>query len=94
MKQAEVSSRPVVGAIVRGEWPCRIIPAMLLYVHHASATSPAMDVFCRPQRALQWSCAITLCVGLYFIKHHNIPAHRTSMLLAFAFYSVFLVATS
>jgi putative membrane protein len=31
-------------------------------------------------------------VGLYFIKHRNRQAHRTSMLLAFAFSSVFLVS--
>jgi Protein of unknown function (DUF420) len=31
---------------------------------------------------LNGSCAIALCVGLYFIKHHNREAHRTSMLLA------------
>jgi putative membrane protein len=29
---------------------------------------------------------------LYFIKHHNREAHRTSMLLAFAFSSVFLIS--
>jgi putative membrane protein len=37
-------------------------------------------------------CAIALCVGLYFIKHHNREAHRASMLLAFAFSSVFLIS--
>jgi|SRR6202166_263160 putative membrane protein len=37
---------------------------------------------------LNGSCAIA---GLYFIKHHNREAHRTSMLLAFAFSSVFLI---
>ena len=31
-------------------------------------------------------------MGLYFIKHHHKHAHRTSMLLAFAFSSVFLVS--
>ena len=35
---------------------------------------------------------MALCVGLYFIKHHNREAHRASMLLAFAFSSVFLVS--
>jgi putative membrane protein len=36
--------------------------------------------------------AIAPCVGLYFIKHHNREAHRASMLLAFAFSSLFLVS--
>ena len=43
-------------------------------------------------RWLNGLCAIALCVGLYFIKHRNKEAHRTSMLLAFAFSSVFLVS--
>src|SRR5882672_5787998 len=37
-------------------------------------------------------CAIALCVGLYFIKHRNRAAHRTSMLMAFAFSSIFLIS--
>jgi putative membrane protein len=37
-------------------------------------------------------CALALCVGLYFIRHHNRQAHRTSMLLAFAFSAVFLIS--
>jgi hypothetical protein len=35
--------------------------------------------------------AIALCVGLYFIKHHNRKAHA-SMLLAVAFPSLLLVS--
>src|SRR6202035_4823862 len=41
---------------------------------------------------LNGSCAVALSVGLYFIKQRNREAHRTSMLLAFAFSSVFLIS--
>ena len=65
----------------------------LLYVHHASADFAGRWMFLPVLNALlNGLCAITLCVGLYFIKHHNIAAHRTSMLVAFAFSSAFLVS--
>jgi putative membrane protein len=65
----------------------------LLYVHHASADFAGRWMFLPALNALlNGLCAIALCVGLYFIKHHNREAHRTSMLLAFAFSSAFLVS--
>jgi len=49
--------------------------------------------FCQYLTALlNGLCALALCVGLYFIKHHNREAHRTSMLLAFVFSSAFLLS--
>jgi putative membrane protein len=35
---------------------------------------------------------VALCAGLYFIKHKNWRAHRSSMLAAFGFSSLFLVS--
>jgi hypothetical protein len=62
-------------------------------MHHASADFAGRWMFLPSLNALlNGSCAIALCVGLYFIKHHYKDAHRTSMLLAFAFSSVFLVS--
>jgi len=54
--------------------------------------SPGAGCFCPPSTLLSGLCAIALCVGLYFIKHHNRERHRTSMLLALAFSSVFLIS--
>jgi len=51
-----------------------------------------LDVFAGLNALLNGLCAIALCVGLYFIKHHRKAAHRTSMLLAFAFSSLFLIS--
>ena len=65
----------------------------LLYVHHASADFAGRWMFLPALNALlNGLCATALCVGFYFIKHRNKEAHRNSMLLAFAFSSVFLVS--
>ena len=93
MEQAEISPRPVVGAIVVVSGLAVSFLLWLLYVHHASADFTGRWMFLPALNAmLNGLCAIALCVGLYFIKHHNREAHRTSMLLAFAFSSLFLIS--
>src|SRR5258707_15138487 len=93
MEQAEISPRPVVGAIVVVSGLAVSFLLWLLYVHHASADFAGRWMFLPALNALlNGLCAIALCVGLYFIKHHNREAHRTSMLLAFVFSSAFLVS--
>src|ERR1700689_148432 len=93
MEQAGVSPRPVVGAIVVVSGLAVSFLLWLLYVHHASADFAGRWMFLAALNALlNGLCAITLCVGVYFIKHQNRQADRTSMLLAFAFSSVFLVS--
>src|SRR5713226_5689332 len=92
MEQGEISPRPVVGAIVVASGLAVSFLLWLLYVHHASADFAGRWMFLPALNALlNGLCAIALCVGLYFIKHHNREAHRRSMLLAFAFSSVFLI---
>jgi putative membrane protein len=93
MEQSEISPRPVVGTIVGVSSLAVLFLLWLLYMHHASADFAGRWMFLPALNAiLNGSCAIALCVGLYFIKHHNQGAHRTSMLLAFGFSSVFLVS--
>jgi len=93
MEPAEISPRPVVGAIVVVSGLAVSFLLWLLYVHHASADFAGRWMFLPALNAfLNGLCAVTLCVGLYFIKHHNKEAHRRSMLLAFAFSSLFLVS--
>ena len=93
MEQAEISPRPVVGAIVVVSGLAVSFLLWLLYVHHASADFAGRWMFLPALNALlNGLCAIALCVGLYFIKHQNREAHRMSMLLAFAFSSVFLIS--
>ena len=93
MEQTGISPRPVVGAIIVVSGLAVSFLLWLLYVHHASADFAGRWMFLPALNALlNGLCAIALCVGLYFIKHHNRGAHRTSMLLAFAFSSVFLIS--
>src|SRR3984957_3191229 len=93
MEQAEVRPRPVVGAIIVVSGLAVSFLLWLIYVHHASADFAGRWMFLPALNALlNGSCAIALCVGLYFIKHRNKEAHRTSMILAFALSSVFLVS--
>lgn len=93
MQQAGISPRPVIGAIVVVSGLAVSFLLWLVYVHRASADFSGRWMFLPALNALlNGLCAIALCVGLYFIKHRNKEAHRTSMLLAFAFSSVFLVS--
>jgi putative membrane protein len=93
MEQAEINPGPVIGAIVVVSGLAVSFLLWLLYMHHASASFAGRWMFLPALNALlNGLCAITLCVGLYFIKHHNRGAHRTSMLLAFVFSSAFLVS--
>jgi putative membrane protein len=93
MEQAEIRTRPVVGAIVVVSGLAVTFLLWLLYVHHASADFTGRWLFLPALNALlNGLCTIALGAGLYFIKHHNRDAHRTSMLLAFMFSSVFLIS--
>src|SRR5206468_9529185 len=93
VEQAQISSRPVVGAIIVVSGVAVSFLLWLLYVHHASADFAGRWMFLPALNALlNGLCAVTLCVGFYFIKHRNIAAHRASMVTAFALSSAFLVS--
>jgi putative membrane protein len=93
MEDAAANPRPVIGAIVVISGLAVSFLLWLLYVHRAPAGFAGRWMFLPALNALlNGSCAITLCVGLYFIKHGDRKAHRSSMLLALAFSSAFLVS--
>jgi putative membrane protein len=93
MERAQLNPKPVVGAIVAVSGGAVSFLLWLLYVHRAPADFAGRWMFLPALNALlNGLCAISLGVGLYFIKRHNREAHRNSMLLAFAFSSVFLVS--
>lgn len=93
MERIGTSPRPVVGAIIVVSGLAVTFLLWLLYVHHASGDFAGRWMFLPALNALlNGLCAMTLCVGFYFIKHHNQQAHRNSMLLAFVFSSLFLVS--
>ena len=93
MEQAEMSTRPAIGVIVVISGLAVSFLLWLLYVHHAPADFVGRWTFLPALNALlNGSCAVALCVGLNFIKQGNRAAHRTSMLVAFAFSTLFLVS--
>jgi putative membrane protein len=93
MEQGGISPRPMVGAIVVVSGLAVSFLLWLLYVHHASADFAGRWMFLPALNALlNGLCAIALCVGLYFIKHHSREAHRASMLVALTLSSIFLVS--
>ncbi len=93
MDDTETSPRPAIGAIVVLSGVAVSFLLWLLYVHHASADFAGRWMFLPALNALlNGLCAIALSVGFYFIKLRDREAHRTSMLVAFAFSSAFLVS--
>ena len=97
MEQAEISPRPILApvlatiVVVSGLAVSFLL--WLLYVHHAPANFAGRWMFLPALNALlNGLCAITLCVGLYFIKHRQVAAHRRTMLLAFTFSCAFLIS--
>src|SRR5688572_21707401 len=93
MERAEISSRPAIGAIIVVSGLAVTFLLWLVYGHQASEDFAGRWTFLPALNAtLNGLCSIALCVGLYFIKHQNRAAHRTSMLVAFGFSTVFLVS--
>jgi putative membrane protein len=93
MEHAETNQRSVVGAIVVVSGVAVLFLLWLLYVHRASAAFSGRWMFLPALNAvLNGLSGVALCVGLFFIKNRKREAHRTSMLLAFVFSSVFLIS--
>lgn len=93
MEQAGMHPRSVVAAIIVVSGAAISFLLWLVYVHHASADFAGRWMFLPALNALlNGLCAVTLCVGFYFIKQRNIAAHRASMITAFALSSAFLVS--
>jgi len=88
-----MNPRSVVGAIIIVSGLAISFLLWLVYIHHASADFAGRWTFLPALNALlNGLCAVTLCVGFYFIKRRNIAAHRASMQLAFGFSSAFLLS--
>ena len=93
MEHAGVNSRSVVGAIIVISGLAISFLLWLIYIHHAPVDFAGRWMFLPALNAvLNGLCAVTLCVGFYFIRHRNIAAHRASMLLALTLSLAFLVS--
>jgi putative membrane protein len=87
------SERLAVGAIFTSSAAAVAFLLWLLYVHHPPTALAQRWIFLpRLNALLNGLSAVALCAGLYFIRHKNVRAHRTSMLMAFGFSSLFLVS--
>lgn len=89
----ESNSRPAVAAILGISLAATAFLLWLLYVHHAPDAYamklrflPALNAF------FNGLSASALSIGFIFIRNRKIAAHRTSMLTAFVFSSLFLVS--
>jgi putative membrane protein len=93
MHQTQTNPRAALGSIVAVSAVAVSFLLWLLYLHHAPAQFAGKYVFLPALNAvLNGLAAIALCTGFYFIKNRNRRSHRTSMLTAFAFSSLFLVS--
>lgn len=93
MHQTQTNPRAALGSIVAVSALAVSFLLWLLYLHHAPAQFAGKYVFLPVLNAvLNGLAAIALCFGFYFIKSGNRRAHRTSMLTAFAFSSLFLIS--
>jgi putative membrane protein len=93
MEHGLPGTRPVLGAIAAVSAAAISFLLWLLYIHQASAQFAGHWTFLPALNALlNGLSAIALCVRLYLIKHGYRQGHRTSMLLAFGFSSLFIVS--
>ncbi|PYX39939.1 MAG: DUF420 domain-containing protein [Acidobacteria bacterium] len=93
MEREQAYPRAVLGTIVAASAAAISFLLWLLYVHQASAQLAAHWTFLPALNALlNGLSAIALCIGLYLIKHGDRRRHRTSMLFAFGFSSLFLIS--
>lgn len=85
--------RSVVAGILAVSIGAVIFLLWLLYWRQAPQQFAQKLNFLPELNAVLNACsAVSLCVGLYFIKKKDVRAHRTAMLLAFSFSALFLVS--
>jgi putative membrane protein len=83
---------PAIAAILAISAAATLFLFWLIYVHPASDTGSARFAFLPALNAVfNGLSATALLVGFTFVRARRIPAHRASMLTAFAFSTLFLV---
>jgi putative membrane protein len=94
MAQTEgTSTRSAVTGIVAISAVAILFLLWLIYIHPASDTAATRYTFLPNLNALlNGLSAIALVAGYVFIRRHRIAAHRSSMITAFIFSSLFLVS--
>jgi putative membrane protein len=83
---------PAIAAILAISAAATLFLFWLIYIHPASDTTSARFAFLPALNAVfNGLSATALLIGYTFVRARRIPAHRASMLTAFAFSTLFLV---
>jgi putative membrane protein len=86
------STRPAIGAILAVSAAATAFLFWLIYVHPAAASNSEFAFLPALNALLNGLSAVTLLIGYTFIKARRIAAHRTAMITAFGFSTLFLVS--
>lgn len=91
--QIEQSNNKAIGTIIAISLVATLFLLWLIYIHPASDAA-AMHLRFLPalNALLNGLSSVALVIGFSFIRNRNIAAHRTSMISAFIFSSLFLVS--
>lgn len=86
------STRPAIAAILAISAAASLFLFWLIYIHPAAASSSQYAFLPALNAILNGLSAIALLIGYTFIRARRIAAHRSSMITAFVFSSLFLVS--
>jgi len=82
---------PAIAAILAISAAATLFLFWLIYIHPAAATSGSYAFLPALNAVLNGLSAVALLIGYTFIRARRIRAHRTSMITAFIFSTLFLV---
>jgi putative membrane protein len=87
------STRSAIAGILAVSVAATLFLLWLIYIHPAADAAAVHYTFLPNLNAvLNGLSAIALLAGFYFVRSGRIAAHRTSMIVAFVFSSLFLVS--
>jgi putative membrane protein len=86
------STRPAIAAILVISAAATAFLFWLIYVHPAAATSSQYAFLPALNAILNGLAATALLIGYTFIRSRRIRAHRTAMITAFIFSTLFLIS--
>lgn len=92
MQATETKTRAPIAVIIGISVVATLFLLWLIYVHPPSQEYASRLLFLPALNALfNAMSAVALVIGFSYIRKRNIPAHRASMLTAFAFSVLFLI---
>lgn len=83
---------PAIAAILAISAAATVFLFWLIYIHPAAATSAQFAFLPALNAVLNGLAATALLIGYTFIRAHRVRQHRTAMITAFVFSTLFLVS--